>query len=406
MPGADSRIHINASELHAAHAPIRMSAAGDIKLSSSKNEIYSYHYHSYKTGSWYNRKTVHETRVNHQADPAVTVLTGEGISLASGGSVDAYATQFNAPQGSVSLVAANALGLWAVESQNHSKFDQQVTKRLLGIKTGSDKTSSSSNQASDLPVRIIGERVSTASGWDTRLQGTIFQTSLAGADIRAGVGPNARPDAQIILEGIKNTLTTSFTRESNSVVWQKQMGQGSTTQTMALPSFSGPALPSFSAPGGIVVQIPEGELKSQVQTLAAQPSMAYLKMLAERNDVNWQPIKLAHDQWQYKQEGLTPAGAAILSIAIAIATGPGGAAAMSGMTSSLSGVYATMANAAINGLASPGSHHPRQQQGRYRQDSECHGAQQHGQVHDQQCPHCGCAGQDRPDTGHGYPEKR
>ena len=78
----------------------------------------------------------------------------------------------------------------------------------------------------------------------------------------------------------------------------------------------------FSAPGGISVQIPEGsEIKTQIQTLSQQPGMAYLNELSQRKDVNWQPVKLAFDQWSYKQESLTPAGAALLGAAVAWATG-------------------------------------------------------------------------------------
>jgi filamentous hemagglutinin len=78
---------------------------------------------------------------------------------------------------------------------------------------------------------------------------------------------------------------------------------------------------TFTAPGGLSVQIAEGDFKSQINTFGAQPGMGYLNELTTRTDVNWQPVKLAHDQWDFKQEGLTPAGAALLSVAVAWATG-------------------------------------------------------------------------------------
>ena len=97
----------------------------------------------------------------------------------------------------------------------------------------------------------------------------------------------------------------------------------------------------FSAPGGISVQIPEGsEIKTQIQTLSQQPGMAYLNELSQRKDVNWQPVKLAFDQWSYKQEGLTPAGAALLGVAVAVATG--------GMGAELLGTTGTATSAAAN----------------------------------------------------------
>ena len=150
---------------------------------------------------------------------------------------------------------------------------------------------------------------------------TAAESADAGRFRTASGAPNARADAQIILEGIRKTVTESQTKESNYVVWQRQLGSGSTVETMTLPSFTGPQRPVFNAPGGLVVQVPDGELRTQIQTLSQQPGMAYLSDLSQRNDVDWQPVKLAFDQWSYKQEGLTPAGAALLSVAVAWATG-------------------------------------------------------------------------------------
>ena len=90
----------------------------------------------------------------------------------------------------------------------------------------------------------------------------------------------------------------------------------------ALPSFAGGG--TFSAPGGITVQIPDGDFKSQIQSLSAQPGMGYLNDLVARKDVNWQAVQLAHDQWSYSQSGLTPAGAALLAVAAAVAWAAGG----------------------------------------------------------------------------------
>jgi filamentous hemagglutinin len=145
------------------------------------------------------------------------------------------------------------------------------------------------------------------SGGNQLLQGT--KVSYGGtAAFNAGVGERARADARIILEGIKNSTTQTRTQEANYVVWQKQVNQGTSQETLVLPSFAGPAKPSFTAPGGLSVQIAEGDFKSQINTLGAQPGMGYLNDLAARKDVNWQPVKLAFEQWNYKQEGLTPAG--------------------------------------------------------------------------------------------------
>ena len=55
-------------------------------------------------------------------------------------------------------------------------------------------------------------------------------------------------------------MQQSRTSTSNAVVWQSMSGSGSTTETLALPTFAGGG--TFSAPGGLSVQIPEGNFKS------------------------------------------------------------------------------------------------------------------------------------------------
>ena len=190
--------------------------------------------------------------------------------------------------------------------------------------------------------------LTSRSGWDTLLQGT--QVSAAGGyAFAAGVGEKARSDARIILEGVRNTVQQSRTAKSDYVVWQKQSGSGSTTQTMALPSFAGGG--TFSAPGGISVQIPDGDFKSQIQSLSAQPGMGYLNDLTNRKDVNWQAVKLANDQWNYSQQGLTPVGAALIGLAVAMATGGAGASLL-GTTGAVS---TAAANAAFTSLAAQAS---------------------------------------------------
>ena len=75
--------------------------------------------------------------------------------------------------------------------------------------------------------------------------------------------------------------------------------------------------------------------------------MGYLNDLTARTNVNWQRVKLAHDQWSYSQEGLTPAGAALLGVAVAWATG--------GMLGTTGTATSAMANAAFTSLASQAS---------------------------------------------------
>jgi large exoprotein involved in heme utilization and adhesion len=58
--------------------------------------------------------------------------------------------------------------------------------------------------------------------------------------------------------------------------------------------------------------------------------------------VNWSQIQLAKDQWSYSQQGLTPAGAALLAIAIAVYTGGMGAELLGTTTATATGTVTTL----------------------------------------------------------------
>ncbi|WP_194964377.1 DUF637 domain-containing protein, partial [Neisseria meningitidis] len=220
------------------------------------------------------------------------------------------------------------------------------------IKVGKSNYSKNELNETKLPVRVIAQTAKTRSGWDTVLEGTEFKTTLSGADIQAGVGEKARADAKIILKGIVNRIQTEEKLESNSTVWQKQAGSGSTVETLKLPSFEGPALPKLTAPGGYIADIPKGNLKTEIEKLAKQPEYAYLKQLQTVKDVNWNQVQLAYDKWDYKQEGLTGAGAAIIALAVAAVTGGVGAGLIGAAQGTAS---AAVADAAFTALVSQAS---------------------------------------------------
>lgn len=358
---SDARLIVNDSAIRSSAGTVSLQSLGDMRLEAGQEEFYSKTIKTYTRKSWLGlkRKTTTTTNTTQSATASPVVLESKNIAIKSGGSIDAYATEFLAPQGQIQITAANALNLHAVDEVNVSNFDAKTRSSFLGITYSKGTTTQSRTVSAQLPAKLVASMASTASGWNTVLQGTTIQTSLTGANIAAGVGPNARADAQVILDGIKKTVTESKTKESNYVVWQRQLGSGSTVETMTLPSFTGPTPPVFNAPGGLAVQVPAGEFTTQIQNLSQQPGMSYLNELTLRKDVNWQPVKLAFDQWSYEQEGLTAAGAALLSVAVAWATGGMGADLIGG-TVVVDGVTTTtlagqMANAALTSLAAQAS---------------------------------------------------
>ena len=348
----NSRISLSAASIEAEKGKIKIQSYGDQYYYAGQGELFTFDKHSYKTGKFYNRKHITEIKEhkNAKADP-VNLSASQGIEIKSGGSIDVYATQFDAPKGTVHIEAGRKLTLRAVDEINYNKLDSHKKRKFLGITYDKVHDTSTQLMQTALPSRVVAESANLQSGWDTKLQGTQFETTLGGAVIRAGVGDQARADAKIILEGIKSSIHTETVSSSKSALWQKQAGRGSNIETLQLPSFTGPVAPVLSAPGGYIVDIPKGNLKTEIEKLAKQPEYAYLKQLQVAKNVNWNQVQLAYDKWDYKQEGLTGAGAAIVVIIVTVLTYGYGAAAAGSVTAAGSSTAAAAGTAATTTAA-------------------------------------------------------
>jgi len=96
-----------------------------------------------------------------------------------------------------------------------------------------------------------------------------------------------------------------------------------------------------------------GTFEESTAQLAALPGLEYIDQLKARTDVNWQGLSEAHQQWDYKAQGLGPGAAVLIAIAVGVATGGAGLGAganLAGITTE--GLTATMANAAFNSIVS------------------------------------------------------
>jgi hypothetical protein len=145
--------------------------------------------------------------------------------------------------------------------------------------------------------------------------------------------------------------------EETGKVWQKQSGHGSTTETLNQTTIKGDV--SFDPNLSLYVQVPQSgagqpaaNLAAQLEALSQQDGLGYLQDLKNNPKVNWQEIALAKEQWQYNQQGLTPAGAAIIAIAVVIATAGAGTAALGTTSAATAGTTAgtTVASTTLAGV--------------------------------------------------------
>ena len=128
---------------------------------------------------------------------------------------------------------------------------------------------------------------------------------------------------------------------------------------------------SGAATGGVRVEIRDaGSLEANIATLAEMPGLEYLADLRTRDDVDWQTVREIHDSWDYKAQGLSGVAAAVIAIAVTVATqGMGaqfaglvaagseaaGAAAIGSTVTLASGATAMVAHAGVVGALNAGA---------------------------------------------------
>lgn len=241
-------------------------------------------------------------------------------------SIDMYSSQLTANGGKVTILAGGDINLLTADNISKDTLDITKSSSWVGIKLNKSKYTSTRNIKSELPAVLEASYIGAQADGSIVLKGTEFNY-LEGAEINAG--------EKISLLGASELVEATKSKKSNSVVWQSMQDQGSITETAKLPNFNGLVAPKFEAKGGLTVQVPvvsgkDNDVRAEVLKLANQPGNAYLKDLVSRKDVNWEAVKLAQENWDYKSQGLTGAGAALIVIIVTIVTMGTGTAAAAG----------------------------------------------------------------------------
>jgi filamentous hemagglutinin len=338
---------LNGTSVAGGAGTVRLHALGDVVLEAAPEHALYQSTNSQVKRTWYGHKRTTTTSTHNESLVASPVwIDGQNIEIKAGNNVRTYASQLSA-RGDLAIEAGDDADYFAVRDLTHNHTSVSISRSLWGIGY-SDSTLSNSQQLSGVQPTLLQSSgsITSLSGGDQTLQGT--EVSYGGtATFTVGVGDKARADARLILEGVVDSVSHSRTFESDAVLWMKQASEGSVQETLRLPSFTGPSAPVFNGP--VLADIPAGEFTTQIASLSQQPGLAYLNQLGQRSDVNWRPVQLAYDQWQYEQEGLTGAGAALVAVAVAWVTGGTGASLVGASSTSTAGM---MANAAFTALAS------------------------------------------------------
>lgn len=340
-----------------------ISANGNTALGAGNNIILaagqqsaSYDYASRSSTSGFLSSSTREERSTASSAQAIaSQVSGANVAISAGNNLVSVGTQFQAG-GNLSVEGGNTQAFYEAVNVEQRSTEIRSSSSLLGI-----SLNQSSSTASSLQTTAVASRLTSTERIDIKVGN---QATLQGAEVRAQdiaiTSTDPTQPGELVLGSSINTTQTSRTESSETLgVWQAQSGQGSTVQTASLTQLDG----RVSIDSNLKVTVQSGStgntaspanLQTQLQSLSSQPGLAYLQDLQTNPKVNWEQIKLATEQWSYSQQGLTPAGAALLSIAIAAYTGGMGAELLGGTAATSTSAATLMGSTTLGAAANAG----------------------------------------------------
>ncbi|WP_375678895.1 MULTISPECIES: DUF637 domain-containing protein [unclassified Bartonella] len=141
-------------------------------------------------------------------------------------------------------------------------------------------------------------------------------------------------------------------QRNENLVWWNERDKGYLKETIEHVTIDAKGGIKLDAGDGFVVEYQAtGDLDKSLEQLSRSPGMAWIKQLRDdpelSKQVDWQAVKAEFKDWDYKAQGLTEAGAAIVALAVTAVTGGAASGAASAITGALGLGSSTAMNAAI-----------------------------------------------------------
>ncbi|MBA3814387.1 MAG: DUF637 domain-containing protein [Alphaproteobacteria bacterium] len=153
--------------------------------------------------------------------------------------------------------------------------------------------------------------------------------------------------SKVYLESAKSSHMVSVQKQSKSLVWQSQQQKGSFDEKVELPHIHTQGSKTILDAQGIVV-----DYIGDLDILQNDPSTSWIKALRKDPQATWHLIEEEHKKWSQKVQGLTGPAAAVIALAISIATA-GTGAALAGLSAGT--MQATLTSTAFTSLVTQAS---------------------------------------------------
>lgn len=243
----------------------------------------------------------------------------------------------------VTLQADGDVSITSVQNRENRDLKLDIkTSGFLGTETNIRRQSSS----------VETEATTITAGKDVSVISESGDVTLQAPHVKSGgeTRLEAEEGKVALLTNTDQSFKQDFKREED-LFWWNERDQGKAAETIRHVEIEAGGGLKIDAGNGVVVEYHKtGNLEASLDQLSQSPGLSWVGEI--RNDpaltgkVDWKAVDAQFQQWDYKSQGLTEAGAALVTLVTAALTGP-----MTGFTSSLTSSVAGSLGLAGNAVA-------------------------------------------------------
>ncbi|WP_375673986.1 DUF637 domain-containing protein [Bartonella sp. AA18HLJMS] len=272
------------------------------------------------------------TEVNSDGD--LTIVTGGELNL--GGKFKA--------KGNGDFTSGGALN--AISEQDFNSFD-------LDLRGKEGDKSKQKNKFRQQSTEVTTNKTTIETEGNLSMHAQNGDLTLDAAGLSSGGQTHLASDTGKIkfLTNKDQDFKDVYQRNEN-LVWWSESDKGYLKETIEHVTIDAKGGIKLDAGDGFVVEYQAtGDLDKSLEQLSRSPGLAWIKQLRDdpelSKQVDWQAVKAEFKDWDYKAQGLTEAGAALVALAVTAVTGGAASGAASAITGALGLGSSTAMNAAI-----------------------------------------------------------
>ncbi|WP_413614878.1 hemagglutinin repeat-containing protein [Halomonas cupida] len=293
---AGQDVRVVASRIEAGE-DLAIDAGNDIRLSSAAN----------RESSEFDarRLEVEEREVRQQG---TEVVAGGNMAVKAGNDLTVAASTIEA-EDEAYLYARNQVALTTAYNEDYYRREKESSGAFFKETSRTDMVHDQTAVGSDITT---GGDLSIVSGGH---QGYVGAQLDAGEDLKLTSG------GQIVFANASDFHTESHEKSSSNALWQSAKGEGETVETLRQSQLTARGEMLINAAQGVNIQIEEINEQTVSQTIdamvEADPTLAWLKDMEARGDIDWEEVKAIHDSWDYSHSGVSPVVMVVVAIVAA-----------------------------------------------------------------------------------------